>query len=209
VVVDSGYDDNGPFRATLDLLGLQYIAQIKGKTTVLVGDDPGGPPVSVQDRAATLPRRAFQRIRWREGTKGTMTARFAALRVLVPRDEGAAFRADPKLTLLIEWADGASAPGEFWLVNLPEQTAVKHLVVLAHIRWRIERDYEDLKQELGLDHYEGRGQVGCNHHVSVCMAAFAFLLRKRALGFSSCGADFQRLRPNTRTVRPRGSAAAS
>jgi len=138
-----------------------------------------------------------------------MTARFATLRVLVPSDEGAAFRTDPKLTLPIEWADGASAPGKFWLVNLPEQTPVKHLVVLAHIRWRIERDYEDLKQELGLDHCEGRGQVGWNHHVSVRMAAFAFLLRERALGSSPCGADFQRLRPNTRTVRPRGSAAAA
>jgi SRSO17 transposase len=209
VVVDSGYGDNGPLRAALDLLGLEYVAEIKAKTTVVAGDDPSGPPVSVQQLAASLSAGAFRRVTWREGTKGKMTARFATRRVLVPSDEGGGFRADTKLTLLIEWADGATAPSKFWLANLPKHTSRKRLVRLAHIRWRVERDYEDLKQELGLDHYEGRGYVGWNHHVSVCLAAFAFLLRENALGFSPSGANFQRLRPPTREVRPRGSAAAA
>jgi len=96
-------------------------------------------------------------VTWREGTKGKMTARFATRRVLAPSDEGSRFRKDAQLTLLIEWADGEAAPSKYWLVNLAMSTGRKQLVRLAHIRWRVERDYEDLKQELGLDHYEGRG----------------------------------------------------
>lgn len=209
VVVDAGYGDNGPFRAALDLLGLEYVAAVKGKTTVVVSDDPKAPRVNVQDFAASLPAGAFRRVTWREGTKGKMTARFATRRVLAPSDDGSVFRTDAKLTLLIEWADGDAGPGKFWFANLPKHTSRKRLVRLAHIRWRIERDYEDLKQELGLDHYEGRGYVGWNHHVSVCLAAFAFLLRENALGFSPSGSNFQRLRPPAIEVRPRGRAAAA
>ena len=89
-------------------------------------------------------------------------------------------------------------------------TSRKQLVRLAHIRWRVERDYEDLKQELGLDHYEGRGYVGWNHHVSVCLAAFALLLRERALGFPPKRELLEGLSPRPAVeVRPRGSAAAS
>jgi SRSO17 transposase len=208
-VMDSGYGDNGPFRATLDCMGMEYVAEIKAKTTVIVGDDPKAPSISVRDLAASLPPSAFRRVTWREGTKGKMSARFATRRVLVPDDEGKEFRKDPKLTLLIEWVDGEAAPKKFWLANLPKGTTRKRLVRLAHIRWRVERDYEDLKQELGLDHYEGRGYVGWNHHVSVCLAAFAFLLRERALGFPPRGASFQALCPRPVEVRPRGSAAAA
>lgn len=209
VVMDSGYGDNGPFRATLDCMGMEYVAEIKAKTTVILGDDPKASSMSVRDLAASLPPSAFRRVNWREGTKGRMTARFATRRVLVPDDEGKVFRNDPKLTLLIEWVDGEATPKKFWLANLPKGTARKRLVRLAHIRWRVERDYEDLKQELGLDHYEGRGYVGWNHHVSVCLAAFAFLLRERALGFPPSGPRLQALRPTPVEVRPRGSAAAA
>ena len=95
IVVDSGYGDNGPLRALLDLLGIEYVARINGKTTVPVGDEPSGPPASVQRLAARLPRCIAQRVSRREGTKGTMTARFAMLLVLGPRDQGAAIRAAP------------------------------------------------------------------------------------------------------------------
>ena len=209
VVVDCGYGDNGPFRGTLDCMGLEYVAEIKAKTKVIVGDDLKARRISVGELASSLPSGAFRRVTWREGTKGKMTARFATRRVRVPCDEGEEFREDAKLTLLIEWADGAAAPSKFWLANLSKATARKRLVRLAHIRWRVERDYEDLKQELGLDHYEGRGYVGWNHHVSVCLAAFAFLLRERALGFPPGGPHLQAFRPSTTQVRPRGSASAA
>ena len=208
-VMDSGYGDNGPFRATLDCIGLDYVAEIKGKTKVIVGDDPEAPGISVRDLASSLPVEAFRRVTWRQGTKGKMSARFATRRVLIPDDEGKKFRADAKLTLLIEWSDGEDAPKKFWLASLPKRTPRKRLVRLAHIRWRVERDYEDLKQEQGLDHYEGRGYVGWNHHVSVCLAAFAFLLRERALGFPPSGPRLQALRPESVEYRPRGSATAA
>jgi hypothetical protein len=126
-----------------------------------------------------------------------MTARLATRRVLAPSDEGSAFHADANLTLLIEWADGNAAPTKFWLPNLSKHTSRKRLVRLAHIRWQVERDYEDLKQEVGLDHYGGREYVGWNHHVPARLAAFAFLLRERALGFSRAG------RASKRSIQPR------
>lgn len=209
VVVDSGYGDNGPFRAGLDLLGLDYVAEVKSKTKIICSDDPASAPMTIRDFVAAFPASAFRRVTWREGTKGRMTARFATRRVYAPSDDGSAFRSDARLTLLVEWADGQPEPAKFWLCNLPKHTSRKRLVRLAHIRWRVERDYEELKQELGLDHYEGRGYVGWNHHVSVCMAAYALLLRERSLGFPPSGARFQALRPPTVQVRPRGSTAAA
>jgi len=118
VVVDSGYGDNGPFRAGLDLLGLEYVAEVRAKTKVIVGDDAKAQSMSVRDVAASLTAEAFRRVTWRQGTKGKMTARFATCRVLVPSDEGSEFRSDARVTLLIEWADGDAAPRKFWLANL-------------------------------------------------------------------------------------------
>ena len=210
VVVDCGYGDNGAFRATLDLMGLQYVAEVKAGTAVIAGKDSKGARISAGKLAQSLPSSAFRRVTWREGTKGKMTSRFATRRVLAPSDQGTRFRMDARLTLLIEWADGEAAPSKFWLVNLAMSASRKQLVRLAHIRWRVERDYEDLKQELGLDHYEGRGYVGWNHHVSVCLAAFALLLRERALGFPPKRELLEGLCPRPAVaVRPRGSAAAS
>jgi len=209
VVTDSGYGTNGQFRAGLDLMGLEYVAEIMSTTTVVTSDAPGAKALSVREVADKLSKKQFYRVTWRQGTKGRLSARYAALRVRVPSDVGEQFRSDPKLWLLIEWADGDGAPRKFWLANLSKRATRKRLVRLAHIRWRVERDYEDLKQELGLDHYEGRSYPGWNHHVSVCLAAFAFLLRERAFGFPPHGRMLEALAPPAAEVRPRGSAAAA
>lgn len=207
VVVDSNYGSNGPFRAELEQLGLEYVAEVASSTTVL----PAGAvrPVSVRSLGARMRQRSFRHVSWREGTKGTMSSHFALRRVRLPARRRQASRADGELMLLIERPECASAPSKCWLVKLHQAATLQQIVSLAHCRWRIERDYEDLKEELGLDHYEGRSYVGWNHHVSVCLAAYAFLLRERALGFPPGALDFAAFLPAAAPARPRGSAAAA
>ena len=87
----------------------------------------------------------------------------------------------PKEWLLVEWPQGESAPTKYWLSTLPADTALAMLVETAKLRWRIERDYQELKQELGLDHFEGRGWRGFHHHMALCVAAYGFLVSERSL----------------------------
>ena len=81
--------------------------------------------------------------------------------------------------MLIEWPDGEDEPTKYWLSTLPESTSFRDLVDIAKMRWRIERDYQDLKQEIGLGHYEGRGWPGFHHHGTLCIAAYGFLVSER------------------------------
>ncbi len=121
-----------------------------------------------------LPEAAWRTVRWREGTKGTMRSRFAALRVRPAHRDELRREARPVEWLLIEWPRGASEPTKYWLSTVPDDVEFSELVSLAKIRWRIERDYEELKDELGLDHYEGRGWRGFHHHGTLCVAAYCF-----------------------------------
>src|SRR5215218_7516754 len=117
----------------------------------------------------------------REGSAGALTSRFARVRVRAAhRDEG---RAEPRDEewLLIEWPEGDAEPAKYWLVTLPPDMPFDRLVDLAKLRWRIERDYQELKQELGLGHYEGRGWRGVHHHATLCIAAYGFLMAERCL----------------------------
>jgi hypothetical protein len=141
---------------------------------------PGHEPVSVKDLALMLPAKQWQSVHWREGTKGTMRSRFARLRVRAAhRDYG---RSEPRAVewLLVEWPKGEEEPTKYWLSTVPEDTAMEELIYLVKIRWRIERDYQELKDELGLDHYEGRGWRGFHHHGVLCIAAYGFLAAERA-----------------------------
>jgi len=81
--------------------------------------------------------------------------------------------------LLIEWPEGEKEPTKYWLSTLPEDISFARMVELAKLRWRIERDYQELTQELGLGHYEGRGWRGFHHHASLCIAAYGFLVAER------------------------------
>ena len=132
-------------------------------------------------------------VAWREGTRGTMRSLFARLRVRpVHRDEQ---RTDPRPAewLLIEWPPGHAEPIKHWLSTLPETLPLADLVRLAKLRWRIERDYQELKDELGLDHFEGRGWRAFHHHGALCIAACAFLAAER--GTLSPPAPLSFLRP--------------
>jgi SRSO17 transposase len=230
VVADSGYGDAVGFRDALTERGLSYIVGIKPVTTAWppgqgllppkaytgqgrppkrVRREEGHRPLPVRDLAAGLPGKAWKRVRWREGTKGAMVSRFAALRVRpAHRDE---LRSAPRPVewLLMEWPDGEAEPTKFWLSTVPEDVDLAELVSLAKIRWRIERDYQEMKDELGLDHYEGRGWRGFHHHGILCMAAYCFLAAERGRLSPPQAVAFLQPAPLPKGFRPRGAPRAS
>ena len=117
---------------------------------------------------------------WREGAAEELTSRFARLRVHAAHRDDERSQLRPQEWLLIEWPRGEDEPTKYWLSTLPEDISFEWLVDLAKLRWRIERDYQELKQELGLGHFEGRGWRGLHHHATLCIAAYGFLLAERA-----------------------------
>lgn len=200
VLADAGYGVDGRFRNRLDELGLPYVVGITSAVVVWppgVAPLPpkrysgqGRPPVmprrtrarqpqSVKALAEGLPASAFQTISWREGTNAPLSGRFAAVRVRHAGGNAGRARLQPEQWLLIEWPLGDNEPLKYFLSNLPAETAINDLVAKAHMRWRVERDYQDLKQELGLGHYEGRGWRGFHHHASLSIAAYGFLVSER------------------------------
>ena len=131
--------------------------------------------------AEVLPDEDWQTVTWREGTNTLLASRFAALRVRPAHRDYWLSEPHPEEWLLIERPDGEAEPTKYWLSSLPDTTSIRDLVANAKLRWRIERDYQDLKQELGLGHYEGRGWRGFHHHATLCIAAYAFLVSERSL----------------------------
>ena len=201
VLADAAYGDNYDFREGITDLSLRYVVGVREHTTVWKpGESPlpakqqkgrGRPgtrlrrdrqhqPVSVKQLAESLAPNDWKTVSWREGTKKKLRSRFVALRVRpAHRDER---RKEPhaKEWLLIEWPAGESEPTKYWLSTFPSATTLKELVKIAKHRWIIERDYEELKQELGLGHYEGRGWRGFHHHATLCIAAYGFLVAERS-----------------------------
>jgi SRSO17 transposase len=156
--------------------------------------------------ALSLPKHAWRTITWREGTNDLLRSRFARVRVRTAPIRGAAGRAEE--TLLIEWPKGEPEPTKYWLATVEENISFRALVDLAKMRWRIERDYQELKQEIGLGHYEGRGWPGFHHHGTLCIAAYGFLISEREMippsGPHSARALKKPAIPNS--YRPRGAS---
>jgi SRSO17 transposase len=209
VLADAAYGVDQAFRQRLVDLGLPYVVGITSAVVVwLPGIEPlpakryggrGRPPVavrrtrsrqpvSVKDLAQGLAPGAFHTISWREGTNETLSGRFAAVRVRHAGGNAGKARLHPEQWLLIEWPAADAEPLKYYLSNLPEDIALNELVSQAHMRWRIERDYQDLKQELGLGHYEGRGWRGFHHHASLSIAAYGFLVAERLAADKPVGA---------------------
>ena len=226
VVMDAGYGRATEFRDELARRGLKYMAAIRAETTVwppgkaplssaasrplggkraLRGRAPGHQPMTVGALAKSLPSSAWKTVWWRHGTKGDMRSRCARVRVRVAHKDYWRDEPRPLEWLLLEWLDGEPEPTKFWLSNLPASTGIAEQLRLAHIRWRIERDYEELKQELGLSHYEGRGWLGFHHHGALCIAAYAFLIAERARLSPPEPLAFLKAAPLPRGFRPRGS----
>lgn len=209
VLADAAYGVDQAFRQRLTDMGLPYVVGITSAVVVWppgleplppkpysgMGRPPVMPrrtrtrqPVSVKDLAHALPASAFQSISWRQGTNETLSGRFAAVRVRHAGGNIGKARLQSEQWLLIEWPAGDADPLKYYLSTLPEDIALKDLVAQAHMRWRIERDYQDLKQELGLGHYEGRGWRGFHHHATLSIAAYGFLVTERLTADKPAGA---------------------
>jgi len=193
VLMDAGYGVDTDLRTSITGLGLSYVAGTQSHTTVWApGTGPRRPkkwsgqgrppkllrrdnkhkPASVKELVLALPRRAWRTIRWREATAEKLSSRFARVRVRVAHRDYWLAAGRPEEWLLIEWPDGEKEPIKYWLSTLPEDVAFRELVDIAKVRWRIERDYQELKQEVGLGHFEGRGWRCFHHHATLCIAAY-------------------------------------
>jgi SRSO17 transposase len=133
-----------------------------------------------KELAHSLPASAWKTVTWRQGTKQSLRSRFAALRIRPAHRDYWRSEPRPEEWLLIEWPPGEAEPTKYWLSTLPADTKIGDLVRLAKQRWIIERDYQELKQELGLGHFEGRGWRGFHHHATLCVAAYGFLVAERS-----------------------------
>jgi SRSO17 transposase len=179
VLMDASYGTNTALRTGISALRLSYAAGIVPTVKVRAALDGGAtaPRVSVKELALSLPKNAWRTITWREGSADRLSSRFARVRVRIAPIRGAAGRAEE--TLLIEWPEGEAEPTKYWLSTLDKSTPFRELVDTVKMRWRIERDYQELKQEIGLGHYEGRGWQGLHHHGTLCIAAYGFLVSER------------------------------
>jgi SRSO17 transposase len=187
-------------------LALTYVAAILPTVKVRAVADPDA-RVSAKELALGLPKHAWRTITWRDGSADPLRSRFARVRVRTAPIRGAAAR--PEETLLIEWPHGEAAPTKYWLSNVDNKISFRELVDIAKMRWRIERDYQDLKQEIGLGHYEGRGWRGFHHHGTLCIAAYGFLISEReTIPPSAPRSSGMLAKPAiSRGYRPRGAAA--
>ena len=231
-LLDAGYGNNTALRDGITALDLPYAAGICSTTTVWApGTAPlpakkkrsgrGRPakrlrrdrkhrPLSVKALALRLPKSAWQTIAWREGSAAPLSSRFARLRVRPAHRDQKLNERRPEEWLLIEWPEGEKEPTKYWLSTLPEDIEFAALVDIAKLRWRIERDYQELKQEVGLGHFEGRGWRGFHHHATMCIATYGFLVSERET-IPPSGPRSARLFEELAvpdSYRPRGAAAA-
>ena len=167
----------------------------------------GSRPLSVKGLAETLTAQRWRTVAWREGTNAKLSSRFAAVRVRAAhRDEQGLRAPRAEQWLLIEWPVDQAEPSKYWLSTLPAGTALVDLVKTAKMRWRIERDYQELKQEFGLSHYEGRGWRGFHHHATLCIAAYGFLMADRLQhGGSKKNSSLSKATRLPQDYTPRGS----
>jgi SRSO17 transposase len=231
VLADAGYGNDTEFRLALTKMEMTYVMGVQSTVTVWKpGQEPkparpyqgiGRPPkllrrdrkhqpISAKDLALSLPSDSWKKVNWRQGVDKKLQSRFATVRVRPAHRDYWHAEPYPAEWLLIEWPVGESEPTKYWLSSLPLNLSLKQLVRLAKHRWIIERDYQELKQELGLGHYEGRGWRGFHHHATLCIAAYGFLVAERnrfspSARVGHLGLPAPQLPPN---FRPRGSRPA-
>ena len=230
VLADGAYGMVTEFREELTRRGFSYAVNIPGDLSFWApGESPlppkrwsgqGRPPSLLRRDARHKPRSAealiralpaetWKTVQWREGTQGSMKSRFVALRVCpAHRDCWRRQPFEPEW-LLAEWPFPEKTPAKYWLSTVPENTPLEDLVRLAKLRWRIERDYEEMKGEVGLTHYEGRGWAGFHHHGVLCIAAYAFLAAERARLSPPEPVAFLKAAKIPKGFRPRGAPVAA
>jgi SRSO17 transposase len=224
-LMDVAYGNDSRLRTGMTELGVLYVASILPNTLMWrsgTGPRRTGKPlnntgrrdqpelISAKEVALGLPKDAWRTVRWREGSADWLSSRFARVRVRVGHN-----KLDPAQLveewLLVEWPEDEAEPTKYWLSTLPQNVSFQRLVDVAKLRWRIERDYQELKQEVGLGHYEGRGWRGFHHHATLCIAAYGFLIAERAT-IPPSGPRSATLFQSARLpddYRPRGSALAA
>ena len=231
VLADSAYGNETRFREGIRELELRYAVGVhenltvwglgavpqpkkrgkgRGRPPTRLHRDAQHQPVSVKALALSLPDQDWKTVTWREGTRHPLKSCFAAVRLRPAHRDEKRSEPYPEEWLLMEWPTGATEPTKYWLSTLPAHTKLPALVRLAKHRWIIERDYEELKQELGLGHYEGRGWRGFHHHATLCIAAYGFLVIERTRFSPSARAGQLQLRAPKIPAhfQPRGSPRA-
>ena len=215
VLIDAGYGADTELRDSISALNLTYAVGVRGTAIAATTGRaaPGSEPKrgSLEDIALSLPKSAWRTISWRDGTNTLLSGRFARSRVRVAHGgvKGITGRADE--WLLIEWPEDEKKPTKYWLSTVPQDLAFDRLVDIVKLRWRIERDYLELKQEVGLGHFEGRGWRGFHHHATLCIAAYGFLISERE-AFSPSSLRTQIIGKELaipQGYRPRGAAIAA
>jgi SRSO17 transposase len=232
LLADEAYGSNREFREGVAELKLDYSLAVRSTTTVWALENRPLPPkpwkgkgrkarrmrrdethqpVTVAQLARSLPEKAWREVSWREGSKETLHSRFTALRVRPAYEDDRKVALQPERWLLIEWPTAAEEPSGYWLAKLPVKISLKRLVGISKRRWVIERDYEELKSELGLAHYEGRSWRGFHHHATLCTAAYGFLIAERSRFSPSAHVGHLGLRtePIPPQFRPRGAQSSS
>ncbi len=218
VLIDAGYGVDTDLRGAITALGLRYAVGVGPGTTVWTagtaplppksysgrGRRPTRPvrdeqhqPISLETLALALPKTSWQSISWRQGTNTLLSSRFARVRVRAAHDRTLSIDQIQEEWLVIERPEDETEPTKYWFSTLDETIAFEELVGAIKLRWRIERDYLELKQEVGLGHYEGRGWRGFHHHATLCIAAYGFLILEKAA--------FPPSRPRPRLFRARSA----
>jgi SRSO17 transposase len=201
VLGDEVYGSVREFRKGVAELELNYSLAVRSTTTVWALEkqplpprpwqgrgargtrmrrDEAHQPITAKQLASELPKTAWREVNWREGSKKMLRSRFAALRVRPAYGDDRKGSLQAEQWMLIEWPEGAEEPSGYWLARLPKKYTLKQLVTISKQRWMIERDYQELKGELGLAHYEGRNWRGFHHHATLCIAAYGFLIAERS-----------------------------
>jgi SRSO17 transposase len=203
---DASYGVESDFRDWAREQSFDYALAVRSNTTVWWGDyQPATPPaqslgrprtrllrdedhqpISVEDLARLLPPQSWEDISWREGTNGTLYSRFARVRARAANED----KDRQEEWLLIEWPSRAPHPAHYWLATFPDTTSFEELVRHAKARWRIERDYQELKSEIGLSHFEGRNWCGFHHHATLCIAAYGFLILEGLDAKKNCALNY-------------------
>jgi SRSO17 transposase len=220
VLADAAYGTESDFRDWLQSQKLDYVLGVRVSTSVWWGRhqpaqapprsargrprtrvqrDAKHQPISVLEVARALAPKMWRNVTWRQGSCKPLSSRFARVRVRVAHHD----QMRDEEWLLIEWPEGEVEPTHYWLSTLPQKISFKQLINSAMGRWMIERDYEELKSELGLSHYEGRNWRGFHHHATLCIAAYGFLMLERLRGKKNSAAFKQP--PVPEGFRPRGS----
>lgn len=227
VTADAAYGHDRVFREGVEALGLEYVLSVQLTTLVWPpGTEPRKPgkykgtgrrptrqriakgqePQQIEKLALSLDSRQWRRLTWAEGSNGKLSSHFAFARVRVAPKNHLSRPLQEEQWLIIEWPEGEDKPTKYWLSNLAASSTKQHLVKSAKVRWRIERDYQEMKQGLGLNQYEGRNWRGFHHHASLCIASYGFLIIQRLKYPERKKNDGQRKKPSLPDeYKPRGT----